>query len=301
MQPFNLSQQVGFEGWAQNKLSLYSADRLQELIVPQLISSDGRLSKNQLENIQQQVSRYNFAIYRIEDAGSFDTQSLNQLGQSLGLKNLDSNLCAEEDLISVISDSSEQSATGNLKQRYIPYTNKALSWHTDGYYNPFHQRVQAFILHCQHAAYQGGENSLIDPEVIYLLLRRLNPDFIEALCREDVMRIPENRQGEICIREETASSVFQTSCNYTKLDMRFSQRKRHIIWRDDAITRAALDSLNDLLDSSSDWQINVRLNAGEGIISNNVLHRRQAYQDTNDNKRVFLRARYYNAIPALLN
>lgn len=301
MQPFNLLQQSGFESWAQNKLSLYTTDRLKDLMQPQLISSDGRLSKNQLANIYRQVSRYNFAIYRIEDSDKFDAQSLNQLGQSLGLKNLDANLCADEDLISVISDCSEPSATGNPRQRYIPYTNKALSWHTDGYYNPFHQRVQAFILHCQHTADQGGENSLIDPEIIYLMLRRLNPEFIEALCRDDVMRIPENKQGEICIREETASSVFLTSCNYTKLDMRFSQRKRHIIWRDDAITRAALSKLNELLDCESEWHINVRLNAGEGIISNNVLHSRQAYQDTNNNKRVFLRARYYNAIPASLN
>ncbi len=296
MQPFKLSRRSEFESWAQNKLSFYTDERLKDLMQPRIISSSGYLSSSQLAEIQQQISRYNFVIYRIEDDGPFDSRSLNQLGKSLGLDKLDANLCAADDLISVISDAGDQAATGNRKQHYIPYTNKALSWHTDGYYNPLHQRVQAFILHCQQPADQGGESSLIDPEIVYLILRKSNPEFIEALCREDVMRIPENKEGGVCIREETTSPVFLTSSNYTKLDMRFSQRKRHIIWRDDTITRMALSNLNELLDSCSDWQINLRLNAGEGVICNNVLHRRAAYQDTGENKRVLLRARYYNAI-----
>lgn len=300
MQPFNLSHPTEFEDWALFKLSLYAEEPIKEQMRPVVIGSDGRLSHSQLTDIQSNISCYNFALYRIENEGDFNTESLNRLGQSLGLENLDANLCAEEDLVSVISDSSKHPAADNRKQRYIPYTNKALSWHTDGYYNPYHQRVQAFILHCQQPAEYGGENSLIDPDMIYLSLRRNNPKFIEALSRNDVMRIPENRLGDVCLREETTSPVFLTSESCSRLSMRFSQRKRHIIWRDDALTQDALGKLNELLDNDSDWHINVRLNAGEGIISNNVLHCRKAYQDSGGHRRVFLRARYYNAIPKKL-
>ncbi len=297
MQPFNLASQADFESWAENKLSLYNDERLQDLLRPVTISADGHLSSDELRDIQQQVFQYNFALYRVEDDYCFDAQGLNQLGKSLGLEELDANLCAEEDLISVITDSSTNQDMDSRKLRYIPYSNKALSWHTDGYYNPYQQSVHALILFCQQPADSGGENSIIDPEMIYLFLRRQNPEFIRALCRNDVMRIPENRHNGVCLRAETSSSVFQISEDYTKLDMRFSQRKRHIIWRDDTITQRALTALNELLGSQSNWHINVRLNAGEGIISNNGLHRRQAFQDSNKSKRVLLRARYYNAIP----
>ncbi len=301
MQPFNLANEPDFERWAEDKLSLYNDERLKNLLRPITISADGHLSAAQLKDVQLRICRYNFAYYRVEDGRRFDIKSLNQLGKSLKLEKFDANLCAEEDLISVITHSTANQDIAGRKRRYIPYSNKAMHWHTDGYYNPYQQRVRAFILHCQQPAESGGENSFVDPEMIYLLLRRQNPAFIQALCRNDVMRIPENRQDDVCLREETASSVFQISDEFRKLDMRYSQRKRHIVWRDDAITELATAALNDLLNSPSNWQINIRLNASEGIISNNALHCRKAYQDSNETRRTFLRARYYNTIARSLN
>lgn len=301
MQPFKISAQTDFENWADYKLSLYNEDRLNEALEPVTIRADGCLSDDQIKAIQQKVDRYNFALYRVDSGDEFDSVDLNRLGQSLGLRQLDANLCAGEDLISVITDTSASSAGNQAKARYIPYSNKALNWHTDGYYNPVHQRVLAFILHCQHQAEIGGENILIDPDMIYLFLRRLNPEYIAALSRGDVMRIPENRQDGVCIREETASSVFQPSADYTRLAMRYSRRKKHIHWQDDDLTQAALNELSNLLDTGSNWRIEVRLKAGEGIISNNVLHCRRQFTDGAGAKRLFLRARYYNAIPTQLN
>ena len=151
-------------------------------------------------------------------------------------------------------------------------------------------------MHCQQAASRGGENSFIDPEIAYILLRQENPRFIEALSHPEVMRIPANIENEKSIRDETASSVFQVSEDYSQLEMRFSQRKRHIIWRDDYLTREALDFLNNLLEQNSIWRIDYRLQAGQGVISNNTLHRRNAYEDDAGSQRVYIRARYYNRI-----
>ena len=301
MQPFNISAQTDFEGWADYKLSLYDEDALDKVVDPVIISADGCLTDVQRKAIQQKVERYNFALYRVNGGGEFGSADLNRLGQSLGLRQLDANLCAEEDLISVITDTSATKEGRLPRNRYIPYSNRALNWHTDGYYNPVKQRVLAFILHCQQQAESGGDNILIDPDIIYLLLRRQNPAYITALSRDDVMRIPANTQDGVCIREETTSSVFQTSADFTRLAMRYSQRKKHIIWRDDNLTQAALSELNRLLDSDSNWRIKVRLKPGEGIISNNVLHCRQQFTDGIGSRRLFLRARYYNAIPTQLH
>jgi len=298
MQPFNLSDQIEFESWAENKQSLYSDERLQALLRPIEISADGSISKNELALFSARIRDYNFAVYRVTNNDRFETSGIKNLARQIGLKELDAHLCVGEDLISTITDTSQIS--GDLRRTYIPYSNKALSWHTDGYYNPFHQRVQAFILYCQHAAGSGGDNSFIDPEMIYLHLRRENPAYIEALCKADVMRIPENMQDQTCIRAETASSVFQVSEDYSQLDMRFSQRKRHIIWRDDTTTHQALEYLNDLLNAGSAWCINYRLQSGEGVISNNVLHRRSAYKDDVE-PRLYIRARYYNRITPTFN
>jgi alpha-ketoglutarate-dependent taurine dioxygenase len=301
MQPFDISAQADFNKWADYKLSLYNNDHLKEALEPVAISADGCLTDEQRQAIHQKVDCYNFVLYRVSGDGEFDSGDLNRLGQSLGLRQLDANLCAEEDLISVITDTSSNPAGQNAKTRYIPYSNKALNWHTDGYYNPLNQRVMAFILHCKNQAESGGENILVDPDMIYLSLRRQNPDYITALSRSDVMRIPENRQDGVCIREETVSSVFQPSADFTRLAMRYSQRKRNINWSDDSLTQSALSELNRLLDTESNWRIKVRLRPGEGIISNNVLHCRQKFADGAGAKRLFLRARYYNAIPTQLN
>ena len=300
MQPFNLSKQIDFENWARHKLSLYADDRLQKLLLPVNISADGKISADQMSNLMSRINNYNFVIYQADNHEAFDATSIDQISGLIGLQQLDANSCAGEDLISTITDARRNPANDDQRQRYIPYSNKALSWHTDGYYNPYHQRVRSFILHCQQSASVGGENSFIDPEMIYLHLRRENPAYIEALCDDQVMRIPANIQGQTCIRAETASSVFQVSQDSSSLDMRFSQRKSHIIWRDDSLTQEALACLNDLLGSDLAWRIDYRLQSGEGVICNNVLHRRSAYEDDHDHNRVFIRARYYNRIATAL-
>ncbi|HED33929.1 MAG TPA: taurine catabolism dioxygenase TauD, partial [Gammaproteobacteria bacterium] len=105
------------------------------------------------------------------DAG--DKRFVAQTGLSLGLSRLDGNLCSDEDNISSIkvSDSGRQGG-------YIPYTDKKLSWHTDGYYNEPSRTIRAMVLHCVRPAQSGGENLLLDHEMAYIQLRDENPRFI---------------------------------------------------------------------------------------------------------------------------
>jgi alpha-ketoglutarate-dependent taurine dioxygenase len=68
------------------------------------------------------------------------------------------------------------------RKEFIPYTDKPIRWHTDGYYNIPERTVRGMVLHCVQSAASGGENQLLDHEIAYILLRDENPDFIRA-CR----------------------------------------------------------------------------------------------------------------------
>ena len=92
------------------------------------------------------------------------------VGARLGLQRLQANPFADEDGITSLETAPEKSARG-----YIPYSNRRLLWHTDGYYNPPQQRIRAFILHCVRPAAAGGENRLLDQEIAYILLRDADP------------------------------------------------------------------------------------------------------------------------------
>ena len=82
------------------------------------------------------------------------------------------------------------------------------------------------------------------------------------------------------------------------LHMRYSARLRHVAWAGDAATQAAAALLLELIQAD----VGVRrltLAAGEGVISNNVLHARSAFRDAGraaGEGRLLLRARYYDRI-----
>ena len=80
----------------------------------------------------------------------------------------------------------------DARARYIPYTNRALNWHTDGYYNPAERRINAFALYCVSQAEHGGRNFLFDHELMYLLIRDREPGLLHALMAVDMMHIPAN-------------------------------------------------------------------------------------------------------------
>jgi alpha-ketoglutarate-dependent taurine dioxygenase len=170
-----------------------------------------------------------------------------------------------------------------------------LSWHTDGYYNAPEQQVRAFILHCAQAAAEGGENSLIDHELVYLRIRDENPALIKALMHPEAMVIPPNVEQGSEIRRACAGPVFSVDQLTGSLHMRYTARKRNIQWRDDALTREAAQLITQILDID-EIAYTYRLSAGEGVISNNVLHRRSGFVDDENAKRLMYRARYYDRV-----
>ena len=155
--------------------------------------------------------------------------------------------------------------------------------------------MRGFILHCVQPAAEGGENSLIDHELVYMRLRDENPAYIQALMHPAAMTIPPNVDAGTEIRGACIGPVFSIDALMGSLHMRYSARKRNIEWRDDELTRKAADLITEILDNN-DLAYKYRLKAGEGVICNNILHKRSGFNDSQDEKRLMYRARYYDRV-----
>jgi alpha-ketoglutarate-dependent taurine dioxygenase len=230
------------------------------------------------------------AVYSSRLGGLADKDIVRRVGARLGLERLQANPFADEDGISSLEAAPEKAARG-----YIPYSNRRLLWHTDGYYNPPAQRIRAFILHCVRPAAAGGENRVLDHEIAYLLLRDADPEHVRALSAPDAMTIPANTD-EGMPRPAQSGPVFSEDGG--ALHMRYTARTRSIEWRADAATRAAVERLNAILEAASPYVFTLRLAPGQGLVCNNVLHDRSAFTDAPGAKRLVYRARYCDRVAA---
>ena len=237
--------------------------------------------------------RANFAVYRIHPGRPPGIAELRAFGEQLGLVHFDRHLWAPEAGIAVLRRESEGARAG-----YIPYTDRPLRWHTDGYYNSTDTAVRAVLMHCVAPAAEGGANWLLDPEMVYIALRDAAPEYVEALMQPDVMTIPANTREPGAPRAAVSGPVFSVSPADGSLHMRYTARTRSIRWQDDPLTREAVAFLETILKPRVSFAFRVRLQAGEGIVCNNVLHNREGFNDdpASARQRILWRARYRERI-----
>ncbi len=285
--PFALENESAYRAWRKAKLE--QRQRLDASDVFAL-DSDGQFPRAALAALEQQIEAFNFIVF--ESCTVLDKPAFVELNRQLGLERLDVNLGADEDGITslyAVDPDDERAA-------YIPYTNRAMNWHTDGYYNPDGQRISAFALYCINPAARGGDNYLFDHEYMYLLIRDQSAELIEALMSPDLMRIPANIEGNRVIRGEQSGPVFYLDGASGALQMRYTSRPRNIVWKSDKRSSRALNLVREIL-MDSDALIDIGLQKGQGLICNNILHGRQAYHDDSGYPvRLFYRARYYDAM-----
>jgi hypothetical protein len=286
--PFDPANAEAYQGWREAKLRGFpeSAD---ELVVD--IADLGAPSATELGAVVACVRRANLAVYRCERP--VDRESLARFGEALGLHRLDEHLCADEDGISELRVSE-----GRGKGDYIPYTNRPLSWHCDGYYNEPGETIRAMLLHCAQDAAEGGENALLDHELIYIALRDEHPEYVEALMHPEALSIPANLQDGAVVRPERSGPVFSVDPVSGALHMRYTARARNVRWREDDATRDAAARITQLLESGTAPVFRLRLRPGEGIICNNVLHNRTGFRDdpASGKQRLVYRARFFERV-----
>jgi hypothetical protein len=286
---FNLADEAAYQAWRAEKLAHFP-QTLAELVVE--VRDPRALSPSERQALLERCKRANMAVYASTSGGDPDKDIPRQLGLQLGLRDLDPNYLADDDGISPLAV-----AERGTRGEFIPYTDRGIKWHTDGYYNPGERTVRAVLLHCVERAETGGENELLDHEIAYLRLRDRNPQHIRALMAGDAMTVPARIEGGRIERTAQAGPVFSVDADGF-LHMRYTARAVSIEWKKDAATQAALATLEDILGSTSPWVFRGRLEPGMGLVSNNVLHTRTPFTDSPRHQRLIYRARYYQRVSA---
>lgn len=282
--PFSLDSGDLYARWRDRKLASHPKS-LAELVVE--VSDPRHLTAAEHAEILARCRSANMAIY----AGAYKVENKDiprLMGAQFGLKRLDANWLADEDGISSL----EVAEAPETRREFIPYTNKPIRWHTDGYYNPPMRRIWAMVLHCVRDAMEGGHNALMDHEMAYLLLRDENPEHIRALMAPDAMTIPAREDENGVARAAEPGPVFLVDEATGALHMRYTARTRSIEWKTDPATKAAVAALEKLLASDSPFIFRGHLSPGMGLICNNVLHDRSGFNDGPAQPRLLYRARY---------
>lgn len=283
--PFDLDDETYLE-WREAKLA--DAPRAIDALVVE-VRDPFALSEVERRALRERCARFNMAIYRTSP-GTADPALPRALGRQLGLERLDANWLADEDGISPIT----VRAGAGPAAAYIPYTDRAIQWHTDGYYHPGERRICGMILHCVRPAAGGGANRLLDHELAYIALRDLEPAHVRTLSAPGAMTIPERTDDDGTARPAETGPVFSADAD-GHLHMRYTARTRSIAWQDDAATQAAVAALRGVL-ATSPFVLQGRLEAGMGLVCNNVLHDREAFVDDPAAPRLLYRARFLDRV-----
>ncbi|MBI5463217.1 MAG: TauD/TfdA family dioxygenase [Gammaproteobacteria bacterium] len=285
--PFLLENTDHYCRWRDAKLNRYPidlADRLVEIDDPRT------LRQSEFEALLARCRKTNMAVYIGKTGTDPDPEIPLSIGRRFGVQGLNKNWLAD-----VTGLTSLKVVDDGPRRNYIPYTNRAINWHTDGYYNRASEQIQSLLLHVVQRAASGGENALMDHEIAYILLRERNPDYIRALMAPKTMTIPARIEDGQVARKEEAGPVFSVTAS-GDLHMRYTIRVNNVIWADDPLTREALAYLEALLNSDSPYIYRGLLQPGMGLVSNNVLHDRAAFTDDAEHTRHYYRARYFDRL-----
>ena len=285
--PFDLDNDSAYHHWLENKMDDYPQD-IEDIIVE--VNDPKKLSTAEFKVIRDLVKKTNMAIYAGNTGDDPDKDIPAGVARQFGLTSPDDNMGADDGVtaLRVVGD--------EWRGEYIPYSNKPIHWHTDGYYNTPDRQINSLLLHCVSPAASGGENALLDHEIAYIRLRQASPDYIHALMQPDVMMIPANinKEGEV-IRPDRYGPVFSI-LEDGNLHMRYTARTRSIQWKQDPMVLKAVALLHDYLHTDSPYIYQGTLQSGQGLISNNVLHDRSGFEEDDAHKRLLYRMRYYQRV-----
>ncbi|CAC9532935.1 hypothetical protein BHECKSOX_1218 [Bathymodiolus heckerae thiotrophic gill symbiont] len=276
-----------YQFWRDRKLAntdTHVEDCLIEVSNPEQLT---QVEKNQIVTL---CEHNNFALFQTPQLQNYET-SLIKFNQQFGLQAFDQHLYAKDQGLAHITQSDQKD-----QAEFIPYTNRAIGWHTDGYYNSIENRIRVFSLFCVNPAHTGGENNWIDHQMVYLLLREQNPDVAKALIHAKAMSIPAHIVDGKISRETSVGPIFFIDESTDQLSMRYTQRKKNIEFYNSDEIKQAVALLDQLLADTTEYHFSHTMSANQGLICNNILHKRTAFIDTPDSPRLMLRGRYFNKI-----
>jgi len=286
--PFDLSHTDSYRYWRDALLHAVCS------IISNRVVQIVRLSAptgDELRHLRSAIAVHGFALYRTDSTPG--EGELKCFARALGLERSDAGFAGAGEVRHLRAEGPRRQSG----RQYIPYTNRALNWHTDGYYNDAGRAVRAFVMHCVSPAASGGENQFLDPRRVYVALRDENPDWIRALTASRALGIPPNVIDGHTVRPARYGPVFYAAKSKSSgLGMRYTIRERHVEWAPGREMAEARCRLQRLLEDDELGATRWRFSAGEGIVCANVLHARTAFKDAPNQSRHVLRARYLDAI-----
>lgn len=288
---FNLENADAYAVWRESKLAAGNRALEAGFVT---ISDPMNMRDSEAEAILTRCRDTNIALYSTppESDDSILRRNLRAMAEKLGMGEPEGHRSKGEAAIVALTVSNRPSQRG-----FIPYTRKAINWHTDGYYNAPDNTIRGFILHCVQGATAGGVNQILDNDIAYIRLRDENPDYITALMHPEAMTIPETHEEDGTLRPASIGPVFSVEGN--ELIMRYTARTRSIEWRDDPMTREAVAFLQNLLVEGDPMMLEAKLKPGQGVFNNNALHNRTAFDPSevgNHSRRIMYRVRFNNRI-----
>ncbi|MDX1529525.1 MAG: taurine catabolism dioxygenase TauD, partial [Gammaproteobacteria bacterium] len=132
--PFRLDHESAYRRWRGRKLGRYPKS-LQDQRVS--IAALDRLTEFERDRIVSACRRANFALYQTDADAPPSMDALRAFGEQLGLHRFDRHLWAPEQGIVAL-----RRELGKGRARYVPYTDRPMKWHTDGYYNTVNDAVR---------------------------------------------------------------------------------------------------------------------------------------------------------------
>ena len=265
-----------YRRWRDRKLAGFTSD-MDKLMLE--IKNPYKLTDSEIKISSAIINQSNLLFFELKEDNGDIKSSLMKLAEQFGMGNFEILESSEKSGLTKIEVSTES----RVKSEYVPYTNKSLNWHTDGYYNEANDPILSWLLFCQSNSSSGGENKFMDHEIAYILFNDRSDD-IKELTDDNAFIIPENIQNG---REAVSSYVFRFLDE--KLHMRFSMREKNIIWRDDI--RASVELLKSIIRENESYQIKYRLEPNQGVFSNNIIHMRTSFTNTTNKNRLLYRLR----------
>jgi len=288
---FDLANNAAYAAWRRSKLEVTPRAGAAKVLKVVDLSQPTESEKNA---ILRQVSESNFAIYQAEHYSADEVEvgaQLRHFTDAFGLHIAEAHRSAGNNGVVALKVSMAEHQRG-----FIPYSRKAMNWHTDGYYNSEADTIRAFVLHCVRQADIGGQSQIIDNEIAYIRLRDTSPEAVALLMDPAAMTIPESPEADGSVRPVSIGPVFFIEDE--KLIMRYTARTRSISWKSEATQKAAA-LLQELLESERDYLHTLTLQPGQGILNNNTLHNRTAFDAsaaTGASQRMLYRVRFNNRL-----
>ncbi|HAY41021.1 MAG TPA: taurine catabolism dioxygenase TauD [Gammaproteobacteria bacterium] len=286
--PFLLDNDDIYRRWRDKKLTNYPT-KIDELVIE--VKDSKNISNKEYKALLNIAQKTNMTIYFGNTGTDPSPEIPLAVANRFGLGQINKNWLANGNGLTSLTV-----ANKGVRKNYIPYTNRPINWHTDGYYNALFEQIRALNLHVVQKAAEGGSNQIMDHEIAYILLREKDPSYIYALMDHNVMMIPANIQENVVIRPERSGPVFSVGPE-GNLHMRYTARTKNIGWSENPLVVEAIECLHKILnDTESKFVFKGLFEPGMGLISNNVLHDRSSFSDNKEKKRHYYRARYFDRL-----